>query len=55
MATMADDEDVEETQFLAAALAVAEADQRRVPHADVRKWLLHLAAGEFDAPPPNPR
>ncbi len=50
-----DDEEAAEMQVLAAALAVAEADQRRVPHAEVRTWLLRLAAGEFDAPPPQPQ
>jgi hypothetical protein len=50
-----DDEDVAEAQALAAAIAVAEADPRRVPHEEVRAWLLRLASGEFDAPPPQPR
>lgn len=50
-----DDEAAAETAALAAAVAVAEADPRRVPHEEVRVWLLRLAAGEFDAPPPLPR
>ncbi len=50
-----DDEDAAEAQALAAAIAVAEADPRRVPHEEVRAWLLRLANGEFDAPPPQPR
>lgn len=43
-----------ETRGLAAAVAVAKADPRRVPHDEVRAWLLRLARGEFDAPPPEP-
>jgi len=51
-----DDDDVAaEARALAAAIAVAEADPRRIPHEEVRVWLLRLAAGEFDAPPPEPR
>ncbi len=50
-----DDEAEAETRALAAAVAVAEADPRRVPHEDVRAWLLRLAAGEFDAEPPESR
>lgn len=50
-----DDEDAAEAQVLAAAVAAAEADPRRIPHDEVRSWLLRLAAGEFDAPPPQPR
>ncbi len=50
-----DDEEVAEALALSKALADAEADPRRVPHEDVRAWLLRLAAGEFDAAPPEPR
>ncbi len=50
-----DDEAESEARALAAAVAVAEADPRRVPHEEVRIWLLRLANGEFDAPPPTPR
>ena len=50
-----DDEAAAEAQALAAAVAIAEGDPRRVPHEEVRTWLLRLAAGEFDAPPPQPR
>ena len=53
-APIIEDEDAAEAQALAAAIAVAEADPRRVPHDAVRPWLLRLAAGEFDAPPPQP-
>jgi Fe-S-cluster formation regulator IscX/YfhJ len=42
-------------QALAAAVAESDADPRTVPHEDVRAWLLRLASGEFDAPPPEPR
>lgn len=48
------DDDAAEARALAAAVAAAEADPRRVPHEAVRAWLLRLAAGEFDAPPPTP-
>jgi len=49
-----DDEAEAEARALAAAVAVAEADPWRVPHAEVRAWLLRLANGEFDASPPEP-
>ncbi len=52
---MTDDEIEAETRALAAAVAESDADPRRVPHQDVREWLLRLANGEFDAPPPEPR
>ena len=48
-------DDEAEARALAAAVAEAEADPRRVPHEEVRAWLLRLAKGEFDAPPPAPR
>ena len=48
------DEDEAETQALAAAVAEADADPRTVSHERVRAWLLRLANGEFDAPPPEP-
>jgi hypothetical protein len=50
-----DDEDAAEARALALAVATAEADPRRVPHEDVRAWLLRLADGDFGAPPPQPR
>jgi hypothetical protein len=49
-----DDEDAAEAQALAAAIAESDADPRTAPHEDVRAWLLRLANGEFDAPPPEP-
>jgi len=50
-----DDEDAAEAQALAAAIAESDADPRTAPHEEVRAWLLRLANGEFDAPPPEPR
>jgi hypothetical protein len=52
---IADDEDAAEAQALAAAIAESDADPRTVPHQAARVWLLRLANGEFDAPPPEPR
>ena len=49
-----DDEAAAEAGALAAAIANSDADPRTVPHEDVRTWLLRLAAGQFDAPPPEP-
>jgi hypothetical protein len=49
------DDDEAETAALAAAIAVARTDRRAVPHAEMRAWLLEIAAGNFDAPPPDPR
>jgi hypothetical protein len=49
------DDDEAETRALAAAIAESDADPRTVPHEVVRAWLLRLANGEFDAPPPEPR
>jgi hypothetical protein len=50
-----DDEAAAEARALAAAIAESDADPRTVPHEEVRAWLLRLAEGEFDAPPPVPR
>ncbi len=44
-----------EARALAAAIAESDADPRTVPHEAVRAWLLRLAEGEFNAPPPEPR
>ncbi|MGC9271747.1 hypothetical protein [Acidiphilium sp.] len=44
-----------ERQLLEAAVAKAEADQRYVTHEDMRAWLLRLAHGDFNAPPPDLR
>ena len=50
-----DDEAEAEARALAAAIAASDADPRTVPHEKARAWLLRLAQGEFDAPPPKPR
>ena len=44
-----------QSRALTAAIAESDADPRTVPHEKVRAWLLRLANGEFDAPPPEPR
>jgi len=49
------EEDAAEAQALAAAIAASDADPRTAPHEEVRAWLLRIANGEFDAPPPEPR
>jgi len=49
------DDDEAETAALAAAVAEARADPRAVPHEEMRAWLLEIVAGNFDAPPPEPR
>jgi hypothetical protein len=47
------DETEAEARALAAAIAESDADPRTVPHEKVRAWLMRLAEGEFDAPPPE--
>jgi hypothetical protein len=49
-----DEEDTAEARALALAIAESDADPRTVPHDEVRAWLLRLANGEFDSPPPEP-
>lgn len=49
------DDDVAEAAALLAAVARSRTDARGVPHAEMRAWLLKIAEGEFDAPPPVPR
>jgi hypothetical protein len=49
------DDEAAETAALVAAVAEARADPRAVPHDEMRAWLLRIAAGELDAPPPEPR
>jgi hypothetical protein len=44
-----------EAQSLAAAIKGSDSDPRTVPHERVRAWLLQIANGAFDAPPPRPR
>jgi len=48
-------DDEAETAALFAAVEEARADRREVPHEEMRAWLLEIAAGNFDAPPPEPR
>ena len=48
-----DDEAAAEARALAAAIAESDADPRTIPHEEVRAWLLRLAQGDFDAPPPQ--
>ena len=50
-----DEEAGAEAKALAAAIAESDTDARTVPHEEVRAWLLRLAEGEFEAPPPEPR
>jgi len=47
--------DIDDDEAEVAAVAVARADDRSIPHAEVRTWLLEIAEGNFDAPPPVPR
>lgn len=49
------DEAAAETALLLAAIKEARADPRYMPHEEMRAWLLRIAAGEFDAKPPEPR
>ncbi len=49
------DDTAAEAKALVAAVAEARADPRAVPHAEVRAWLLGVAAGDFDALPPEAR
>jgi hypothetical protein len=49
------DDDDAELRARAAAVAVARADERGVPHEEMRVWLLKLAAGDLTAEPPKSR
>jgi hypothetical protein len=49
------DDDAAEAAALLTAVARSRANARGVPHEEMRAWLLKIAAGEFDAPPPVPR
>jgi len=54
-APLIEDDDAEaEARALTAAIAESDADPRTVPHEKARAWLLRLAQGEFDDPPPEP-
>jgi hypothetical protein len=46
---------LEDEQALFAAISKSRADKSEVPHEEMRAWLMKIAAGEFDAPPPIPR
>ena len=50
-----DDDETAELAALEAAVAKAQADPRRIPHEEVRAWLLRLAEDDFDAPRPTAR
>ncbi len=51
------DMDDEATELAALKIAVdkSRANKRGIPHEEMRLWLLELAAGNFDAPPPVAR
>jgi DNA-binding IclR family transcriptional regulator len=49
------DDSSADAEALAAAVAEARADPHGVSHEEVRAWLLRVAAGDFDAPPPKVR
>ncbi len=49
------DDATAEAAGLEAAVSEARADPRTVLHADVRTWLLEIADGKFDVPPPEAR
>jgi hypothetical protein len=48
------DEDIAGIKALAASVAQSDADPRSAPHEEVRAWVLRIANGKFDAPPPEP-
>lgn len=54
-----EDGEAAETALLLEAIREARADPRadprNAPHEEMRAWLLRIAAGEFDAEPPEPR
>ena len=52
---MTDDEEAAEFAALTAAVEKARANRRGSPHDEMRVWLLEIAAGNFDAPPPVAR
>jgi hypothetical protein len=49
------DDDDAELAALTAAVAEARANPRGVPHEEMREWLMKIAAGDFEAVPPEPR
>ncbi|MDE1147603.1 MAG: hypothetical protein PW843_13455 [Azospirillaceae bacterium] len=50
-----EDEAAAELVALTAAVEKARQNKRGVPHSEMREWLLELAEGRFDAPPPKAR
>ena len=49
------DDDAAELAALATAVAKARAHRRGVTQEEMKAWLLRVAAGETDAPPPVAR
>jgi hypothetical protein len=49
------DEAAAELAALAASVNKSRANALGVPHAEMRQWLLEIAAGNFDAKPPVSR
>jgi hypothetical protein len=50
-----EDDDAAELAALTVAVAESDADPRIIPHDEMCAWLLELANGNFDAPPPVAR
>jgi hypothetical protein len=49
------DDPTAEAAALSVAIGEARLDPRAVPHAEMRDWLLKIAAGDFNARAPEPR
>ena len=49
------DDEAAEIAALTRAVEKARANKRGVPHEEMRIWVLELADGNFDAPPPVAR
>lgn len=49
------DDDLAETEALAAAVAEARTNRQGVTHDEMRAWLIKIAAGDLDAQPPVAR
>ncbi len=50
-----EDEDTAELVALTSAVNESLTNPRAVPHDEMKAWLLEIAAGNFDAPPPVAR
>jgi hypothetical protein len=50
-----DDDEAVELAALSVAVENARVNKRGIPHEEMRVWLLEIAAGDFDAPPPVAR